>query len=182
MQYFKAAVSGAVAALAMFIVIAVLIQTGNAPFNLPPSQAFLDRIGLPPQPLGLIVHFGYGIVWSIILVAIMGRQVRIRHGIGLSLLLWLIMMVVYSPVIGWGFFGFAAPAHEFPADHPRHLGSSIMYLVGALVLHLIYGLTMGWINAKWIGSAEPAAARPMPSQTQGEQERHEGTPAHSQSS
>ena len=65
MQWVKAGAAGVIGSLVIFIVMLLGIQvTGMAPFNLPPSAAFLEAIGLPPQPLALLVHFGYGIAWA----------------------------------------------------------------------------------------------------------------------
>jgi hypothetical protein len=72
----------------------------------------------------------------------------------LSIILWLIMMVIYSPIIGWGFFGFADTsdlAQKLQLEHgPK-------YLVMTLVLHLLYGLVIGWLNAMWKTGNETAS-------------------------
>jgi len=155
MQWLKAAIIGALAALVMFLLMFAAIQSGMAPFNVPPSAAFLVKLGLPAMPLALIVHFGYGIVWSIILVAVFKHRTSIGRGIGLAMALWLIMMLIYSPIIGWGLFG-AADTSNLPAK--LQLGSTVKYIVASLVLHLIYGGIIGWLNPVWIyrGSARRA--------------------------
>lgn len=143
MKWLKAAVIGALAGLVMFIIINFGIRSGVAPFGLPPSAAFLESIGIQPMPLGPIVHFVYAIFWSIVLVAIFQQRTNITKGLGLALILWLIMMVIYSPIIGWGIFG-------------ANLGNPGMYVIATLVLHAIYGLIVGWLDPLWINfSQEP---------------------------
>jgi hypothetical protein len=65
------------------------------------------------------------------------------------------MMIVYSPVIEWGFFGFGGGA-DLPAK--LQLGVAPKYIIATLVLHLIYGTVIGWGNARWTG-AEGSASR-----------------------
>lgn len=131
----------------MFILMQTALSTGMAPFNVPPSAAFLISFGLPAKPLALIGHFLYGAFWSIVLVALFKKGTTIAKGIFLSLLLWLIMMLVFSPMIGWGVFGVGeSPAVE---GEPLYLEPGPKYIVATLLLHLLYGLTIGWLNPAW---------------------------------
>lgn len=150
MKWIKSGAIGALAALVMFLGITLIIKTGVAPFNLPPSAAFLMKIGLPAQPLGLVVHFVYGMFWSVVLITLFKGETDVRKGIGLALVLWLVMMVVFSPIIGWGFFGFGGAGHQLSPDDPLYLGMAIKYLIGTLILHLVYGAIIGWLNPVWI--------------------------------
>lgn len=160
MKWIKAAVVGALGSLVMFLIIMFGIHgSGVAPFNVPPSAAFLETLGINVGPLPLLVHFGYGATWSIVLIALYGRQASVGTGIGLAAALWLLMMVVYSPVIGWGFFGFGGSGHELAPSNPLYLGSAVKYLVATLVLHIIYGSIIGWLNPLWIASETAEQAR-----------------------
>jgi hypothetical protein len=125
---------------------------GIAPFNLPPSAAFLEQLGLNVGPLPLLAHFGYGATWSMLLVALYGAETNVRRGVYLAVALWLFMMVVYSPITGWGVFGFGGSGHTLAADHPLYLGAPVKYLVATLILHLIYGSIIGGLNPVWIQS------------------------------
>jgi len=156
MKWIKAAVVGALGSLIMFLFIMFGIHgAGVAPFNLPPSAAFLEKIGLNAGPLPALVHFGYGAFGSIVLVALYDRDVSIGKGLGLATGLWLLMMIVYSPIIGWGFFGFGGAGHGLSTDDPLYLGSPVKYVVATLVLHLIYGSIIGGLNPAWIGFEDP---------------------------
>jgi hypothetical protein len=151
MKWFKSAVVGALGSLVMFLLMMFGIHgAGVAPFNIPPSAAFLEMLGLNTGPLPLLVHFGYGATWSLLLVALSGAETNVRHGIYLATGLWLFMMLVYSPIIGWGVFGFGGSGHELAADNPLHLGSPIKYIVATLILHLLYGWIIGGLNPAWI--------------------------------
>jgi len=141
----------------MFLIMMFGIHgAGVAPFNLPPSAAFLERIGMNVGPLPLLVHFGYGAVGSVALVAVWGRDASVRSGLVLASGLWLIMMVVYSPLIGWGVFGFGS---GYEPGSPLHLGSPIKYMGATLVLHAIYGAIIGGLNPAWISFSRRSAAQ-----------------------
>lgn len=151
MKWIKAAAVGALGSLVMFLLMMLGIHgTGIAPFNLPPSAAFLEQIGLNVGPLPLLVHFGYGATWSMVLVALYGSATNVRRGTLFAAGLWLFMMIVYSPIIGWGIFGFGGAGHALSPDNPLYLGSPIKYIVATLVLHLIYGSIIGGVNPAWI--------------------------------
>lgn len=158
MKWIKSAVVGALGSLVMFLFMVLGIQvTGIAPFNLPPSAAFLEQFGLNAWPLPLVIHFGYGALWSMVLVALYGSDTNVRRGLLLASGLWLILMIVYSPIIGWGIFGSGGSGHGLSPDHPLYLGSSIKYLVATLVLHVVYGWIVGGLNS-WILLDTPTEA------------------------
>jgi hypothetical protein len=151
-NWVKAGAVGALGSLIIFIVMMVGIHvTGMAPFNLPPSAAFLEVLGMNIGPLPLIAHFGYGIAWALILLAVFGEKTDIWRGIGVSVIVqWLVLMqLVYSPIIGWGVFG--TNAGTLPADNPLALNAMVPYIVMTLVLHLVYGALNGWLIPLWTG-------------------------------
>ncbi|MFW5856253.1 MAG: hypothetical protein ACOCX4_00110 [Planctomycetota bacterium] len=160
MKWIKAAAVGLVAALVMFVLIQIAIASGLAPFNVPPSAAFLTAMDLPSTPWALFVHFGYGLLGSVLLVAITRNHATVWKGLVLGVALWLVMMVVYSPMIGWGMFG-AAEA-DVAGDHPLSLAPGPQYAVAALVLHLVYGLVVGAGDKWWLRTGEPASAAVHP--------------------
>lgn len=148
MKWIKSAVVGAVGSLVMFAIMMPLIKSGIAPFNLPPSAAALKSFGLPTKPLALIAHFGYGMFFSVVLVAVFKERTDLLKGLGLAGVLWLGMMLVHSPMIGWGVFG-TADTSGLP--EVLQLGSTVKYVVSTLLLHVVYGLIIGGLNPLWIG-------------------------------
>lgn len=66
------------------------------------------------------------------------------RGIGLGVALWLVMQVVWLPYVGWGAFG--------TAHTPK-------IAIATLILHLIYGATLGWLIDRKTGRA-PERGRP----------------------
>lgn len=150
MQYIKAGTVGLIGSLVIFIVMMLGINvTGIAPFNMPPSAAFLTALGLPAKPLAIILHFGYGFVWAVIAYALFKDKLNVKNAAAVAVVVqWLILMqLVYSPMIGWGVFGMNAGS--LPADAPLALTSTVKYLVMTLVLHIAFGLLNGWLIPKW---------------------------------
>lgn len=151
MKWIKSAVVGALGSLVMVAIMMPLIKSGVAPFNLPPSAAALKSFGLPTKPLALIAHFGYGMFWSVVLVGLFNESTDVAKGLGLAGLLWLFMMLVHSPMIGWGIFG-TADTSGLP--EVLRLGSTVKYVVSTFLLHVVFGLIIGGVNPYWISFEE----------------------------
>lgn len=149
MKWLKSILVGLVASLVIYLIMMLGINgTGFAPFNIPPSEAFLQVFDINNGPLPLIVHFGYGTFWSVMLLAAYGDEVNIKKGIVLATILWLFLMIVYSPLIGWGFFGFG-DASSLDPSAPLYLEEGPKFLIGSYIIHLIYGAIIGLGNKFW---------------------------------
>jgi hypothetical protein len=161
-RWIKAGAVGALGSLVIFMVMVIGVKvTGFAPFNLPPSAAFLEALGLNVGPLALIAHFVYGIVWALILLALFGDGVNVPKGVAVAGFQWLLLMLVYAPVIGWGFFGIGGPAHALAATEPLYLGNPVTFIGLTLILHAVYGALNGWLIPRWVRQrSAQGAARP----------------------
>jgi uncharacterized membrane protein YagU involved in acid resistance len=144
----KPIIIGFFASFMMFVVMAPLIMFNIAPFNLPPHAAFLVAFGWNATPFPLVLHLVYGSILSVIYVNLFKGKERILTGLLYSLALWLLLMIVYSPIIGWGPFGFGQ-AGLLPPDDPLYLGSPYSYMFITLLLNLIYGALIGYLNPLW---------------------------------
>ena len=125
---------GGVATVAMSIPMMIGMAAGVAPMPEPIPKAlvtFVFGTGLPaPLLMALSAgsHLGYGGFFGAVLTRLYPKA-GLWKGVGLGILLWLIMEIVVLPLLGWGFFGVAI---------------SPKIAVATLVLHLIYGGTLGW--------------------------------------
>ncbi len=160
MPWMKAGTAGFLAAWLMITLIYGGIELNLiVPFGVSTFAGFLIRdFGLNQnwaEGVGLVFHFGYGIFWSIVLLAIFWDRTSVGKGIGLSMALWLFMMLVLSPIIGLGFFGSEITV---VSSGPLNIGSSLMYVVITLILHLVYGIVIGWINSRWVTFGQDVAA------------------------
>lgn len=149
-NFAKVILAGFLASLVMFVLLYLGIYIlGIMPFNISPSAAFLYNLGIDNDAYAILLHFAYGILWSYVLVFTFEDDVSIRKAVVLSVILWAFMMVVYSPLIGWGMFGYGY-AHNLPAHHPLYLESGLTYVIATLIAHLIYGWVLGYLNCRWL--------------------------------
>lgn len=147
---FNIALAGFLASMVMFLFIYLGVTvTDIAPFNLSPSAAFLYNLGIESDGYAILLHFSYGILWSYVLVYTFEEDVSITKALILSIILWGFMMIVYSPLIGWGIFGLGY-AHHLASDHPLFLEGTLSYLTITLLVHLIYGWILGFLNSRWL--------------------------------
>jgi hypothetical protein len=85
-------------------------------------------------PIGAIsLNLAAGLAWAIIYVLLVEPRLSgpsWRRGMLFALVPWLLSLVVFFPLVGAGFFGASLHAGPLPA-------------LGNLVLHLLYGATLG---------------------------------------
>jgi len=125
---------GVAGTVAMSIPMIIGMGTGVAPMPEPIPKALVTLVfgAALPAPLLMVLsagsHLGYGGVFGAVLVRLF-PEAGLREGLGLGLALWLVMQVAVLPLLGWGLFG---------------LSITPKIAVATLVLHLIYGATLGW--------------------------------------
>jgi hypothetical protein len=93
------------------------------------------------------IFFIGGLIWALLFVLIFEPRLHgpaWERGVRFSLVPWLFSLVVFMPLIGGGFLGLG-------------LGAGPLPIVGNLILHLVYGATLGFV---W-GSAESVIDRPL---------------------
>lgn len=121
----------ATAVMSVFMIVATVIGVSPLPEPIPAALAkmVVGADAALPVVVGtaIVSHLGYGGVWGGMLARTV-RPVTVAWGLGLGVGLWLLMQVVVLPLLGWGLFGTAV---------------SIKVAVATLVLHLIYGVTLG---------------------------------------
>src|SRR3546814_19431988 len=115
-----------------------------SPFPEPPSLAFAQTvIGRDlPLPVGLLFHTVYVTFWVAIFVRYFPRR-DILTALGLAAGLWLVILVVFFPIVGWGFAGLAVSPKLIPAS---------------FVPHLLFGLLL-WALDKYLPSGSGTASR-----------------------
>ncbi|HEY8745709.1 MAG TPA: hypothetical protein VIU62_21695 [Chloroflexota bacterium] len=98
----------------------------------------------------LLVHLGVGIIWSLVYVFMF--EFRLpgpgwQRGALFALGPWLLSLVVFLPLVGAGFLGLAIGAGPLP-------------IIGNLILHLVYGATMGEMYALELAEGVELDGRP----------------------
>lgn len=87
--------------------------------------------------IAIVLNLAAGLAWAFVYVFFFEQRLSgpgWRKGILFSLIPWLLSLVVFFPLVGAGFFGMDLDAGPLP-------------IVGNLVLHIIYGVTLGTICA-----------------------------------
>ena len=73
----------------------------------------------------VVFHLGYVSFWSMAFVAFLRDSLTLRNALLLALALWIGILVVFFPIIGWGFLG---------------LGISPKLIVASFVPHVQFGV------------------------------------------
>lgn len=104
------------------LVMVTALKTGVSPFPKPPSLAFAETVlGRPlPLPVGLLFHTVYVTLWSVIFVRFFPRR-NLKTALGLAGILWLVILAVFFPIVGWGFAGLHVSPKLIPASFVPHL-------------------------------------------------------------
>lgn len=117
----------AVSVLTALVMVSAM-KAGLSPFPKPPSLAFAETIlgRQLPMPVGLLFHTVYVTLWSVVFIRYFPRHTLVT-ALGLAAALWLVILVVFFPVNGWGFAG---------------LSISPKLIVASAIPHLLFGLLL----------------------------------------
>lgn len=153
-------IAGAVSFIPMRLMVTIL---DVAPFNVPPFKALAISFGINFVPfIGSALHFAYSIAAAIIFAIIFKPTLTMPRALLFGILLWLMMMLVLSPIIGWGAFGLGE-AQRLSENHPLHLASASIFMIVTLGFHIFYAMIMGAIfyrtpmfrQRKWKSREQP---------------------------
>lgn len=99
-----------------------LLKAGISPFPKPPSLAFAETLlgRSLPLPVGLLFHTAYVTFWSVMFVRYFPRR-TLTTALALAGVLWLVILAVFFPIVGWGFAGLAVSPKLIPASFVPHL-------------------------------------------------------------
>ncbi len=131
---------GIIAGLVATVVLSILmVMKGN--MGLMPDINIIAMLASKMggnSTMAWIAHFMIGIIgYGLVYVYIFSRLPfnNIIRGILLGLAGWLAMMVAVMPMMGVGLFGL-------------NLASGVMVPVATLMLHLIFGVVLSYVNSK----------------------------------
>ena len=95
----------------------------RSPLGLAFAETVLGRA--LPLPVGLLFHVVYVAFWSIAYVHLFRDDLSLTRALMLAGALWIAVLVVFYPIVGWGFLG---------------LGISPKLIVAALVPHCLFAV------------------------------------------
>lgn len=129
---------GIVATVVMSVLMLAGMVTGQSPIPEPIPRAIVATLlgDRAPKPVTIALAVGLHLACGGVFGAALARfaaPATVAKGLGLGVGLWLVMGVAFLPFLGWGAFGTA-------------IAPSIA--VATLLLHLVYGATLGWALAR----------------------------------
>lgn len=122
-EFWKAIGVGVVTAILLSAVMLPAFKFGIAPMPKMPSLAFAEAVfGRElPLPVGLLFHVAYVTFWSVVYVALFRDRLTFMNALWLGLALWVVVLVVFFPFVGWGFLGLGVGPKLIPAALMPHL-------------------------------------------------------------
>jgi hypothetical protein len=125
----KAIAVGIGTALILSVISVTGMKTGISPMPKPLALAFAETIfgQKLPLPVGLAFHVAWVTFFSVIYVMMFRHRMTFARALELSAVLWLSTLVIFFPIVGWGFLG---------------LNVSPMLMVGSAMLHLLLAIIL----------------------------------------
>lgn len=122
-QGFKALGIGLLTAILLSAIMLPAFKFGIAPLPTLPSLAFAEVVfgRTLPLPVGLLFHLAYVTFWSLAYVVLFRDHLTFLNALWLGLALWVVALVVFFPIIGWGFLGLAVSPKLIPASLVPHV-------------------------------------------------------------
>lgn len=127
LEFSKAIGIGVLTAILLTAIMLPAFRLGIAPVPKMPSLAFAEAVlGRElPLPVGLLFHAAYVAFWSVAYVVLFRDRLTFVNALALALALWVVLLVVFFPIIGWGFLG---------------LGLGPKLIAASLVPHLLFAM------------------------------------------
>jgi hypothetical protein len=132
---FKGFVAGFIATIVLSVMMVVKTMMGIMP-ELDVIKMTSTMMGQPDNPtVGWMVHFVIGTLVYGGAIALTAGIIagNVTRGIVIGIAGWLLMMVMIMPMAGAGIFG---------------MNMGIMAPVMTFMLHLIFGVVLGWVYSK----------------------------------
>ncbi len=119
---------GILTGILLSVVMVPAFMLGIAPMPEPPSLAFAKILLGPgvPLPVGLLFHVAYVTGWAVAFVVLFRRSLTFLNALWLGLALWIVLLLVFFPIIGWGFLGLAIGPKLIVASLMPHLLFSVI--------------------------------------------------------
>jgi hypothetical protein len=122
-EFPKAIGIGVATALLLSAVMVPALRLGISPLPKPLGLAFAETLLDRPLPLpvGLLFHLAYVTAWSVAYVALFRPALTFGRALLLGLVLWLLVLFVFFPIVGWGVLGLAVTPKLIVASLVPHL-------------------------------------------------------------
>lgn len=107
----------------------IALKTQVSPLPKPLGLAFAETVfgHSLPLPVGLLFHLAWVTFFSVVYVVLWRNALTLRNAVILASVLCLLVLIVFFPIVRWGFFGLAV---------------SPKLILAATVSHLLFALTL----------------------------------------
>jgi hypothetical protein len=130
----KAIGVGILTAILLSLIMVPAFKAGISPMPKPLGLAFAQTLlGKVPLPVGLLFHLAWVTAVSTLYLVFIQRQPTFGKTLAYGLLLWVLVLLVFFPLMGWGFLG---------------LGVSPKLIIASLVPHVLFALFL-WGLGRW---------------------------------
>lgn len=122
-EIWKAVGIGVLTAVLLSAIMLPAFMFGIAPMPQLPSLAFAETVlgRTLPLPVGLLFHVAYVTFWSVAYVVLFRNSLTFLNALWLGLALWVVVLAVFFPIVGWGFLGLGISPKLIPAALVPHL-------------------------------------------------------------
>ncbi len=141
---------GVTTAVILAVLNVIALKSHVSPLPKPLGLAFAEAVfgRSLPLPVGLLFHLAWVTFFSVVYVVVWRNALTLRNAIILASVLWLLVLVVFFPVAGWGLFGLVvSPKLIVPV--------TVSHLLFAVILWGLCRLVFGQALAQ--GDAPPRA-------------------------
>jgi len=106
-EWLKAIGIGIGTAILLSAVMVPAMKLGISPMPKPLGLAFAETVfgRSLPLPVGLAFHVAYVTFWSVVFVVMFRDRPSLARSLLLGLVLWVVVLLVFFPVVGWGILG-----------------------------------------------------------------------------
>jgi hypothetical protein len=142
-EWGKAMGAGVMTGVILAVLNIIALKSHASPLPKPLGLAFAETLlgRQLPLPVGLLFHLAWVTFWSVVYVVLWRNALSLSKAVILAAGLWLLVLVVFFPVAGWGFFGLSVGAK---------------LIVAATVSHLLFAVIL-WSLCRFLFRQAPAA-------------------------
>ncbi|OHV79594.1 hypothetical protein [Ensifer sp. LCM 4579] len=99
------------------------LKTGISPLPKPLGLAFAETLlgTSVPLPVGLLFHVAWVTFFSVVYVVLFRDALTFMRAFWLAFALWILTLVFFFPLVGWGFLGLAVTPRLIIAAAVAHL-------------------------------------------------------------
>jgi hypothetical protein len=134
-EWLKAVGVGIAVSVLTAVIMMIALRTGASPLPKPLGLAFAETLlARPlPVPVGALFHTVWTTAFSVLYIALFREALTFMRAFWLAFALWVLVLLVFFPIVGWGFFG---------------LGIGPQLIVAAAAPHLLFALFV-WGLSRW---------------------------------